>query len=155
MPREADDRRWNPWQAPSRETLIDRQIREAIDEGKFDDLPYQGERIPLEDDSAAGEWALAYRMLRNAGAAPAWIEADKEVRDLLARREAVFARAPRSSPYGRRRDREELTDLVDRVNGAIARLNAEAPLDRLHRMPLDPAAELARLAAAHDAGSEG
>lgn len=130
---------------PSREgmceTLVERQIREAMEEGAFDDLPHQGKRLPLElggrvepaagsswrrccrsvaasaltrsiarsaastirarssrprswlralaasdlppraacsnrseEDSAAGEWALAQRVLRNAGAAPPWIE---------------------------------------------------------------------------------
>ena len=65
---------------PSWESLVERQIREAMDGGAFDDLPYQGERLPLEDDSAAGEWAMAHRMLRSAGMAPPWIESDKEAR---------------------------------------------------------------------------
>ena len=38
-----------------RETLVERQIRTAIDEGSFEGLPYQGSRLPLEDDSAAGD----------------------------------------------------------------------------------------------------
>ena len=56
--------------APTWESLVDRQIREAMEEGKFDDLPYQGSRLPVEDESAAGEWAMAFRILRNAGVAP-------------------------------------------------------------------------------------
>jgi hypothetical protein len=69
--------------AHSWESLVERQIREAMEAGAFNELPYQGERLPLEDDSAAGEWAMAHRMLRNAGMAPPWIESDKEVRRLL------------------------------------------------------------------------
>ena len=86
--------------APTWESLVDRQIREAMDEGKFDDLPFQGEPLPAVDDAFAGEWAMAFRMLKNAGAAPPWIIADKEVRALLDRREAILARArrPRRSP---------------------------------------------------------
>ena len=80
--------------APSWESLVDRQIREAMEAGKFDDLPHQGAPLPIEDDSAAGEWALAFRMLRNAGVAPPWIEADKEARALLARRDAILVRGP-------------------------------------------------------------
>ena len=108
-----------------------------MEEGAFDDLPYQGERLPIEDDSAAGEWALAHRMLRNAGAAPPWIESDKEVRRLLARRDALLERARRTSSAGRARERAELTALVEAINRAIARVNAEAPTDRQHRRPLD------------------
>ena len=54
-------------------------------------------RLPIEDDSAAGERALGFRVLRNAGVAPPWIEADKEVRDLLAQRDALLARAAAAS----------------------------------------------------------
>ena len=44
----------NPY-APARKKLIDRQIREAQEAGAFDDLPHQGERLPLVDDSTAGD----------------------------------------------------------------------------------------------------
>ena len=86
--------------APSWESLVERQLREAMEEGAFDELPYQGERLPMDDDSAAGDWAMAYRMLRNAGAAPPWIEADKDVRRLLERRDAIVSRALRGAPAG-------------------------------------------------------
>ena len=130
--------------APTWESLVERQLREAMEEGAFDDLPFQGERLPLEDDAAAGEWAMAYRMLRNAGAAPPWIEADKEVRRLFDRREAILARVARSRVPGRR-DRAALEAVVIEINAAIARLNAEAPTDRQHRRPLDVGEELARI----------
>ena len=73
--------------------VVDQQIREAMDNGAFDDLPYSGRGLPIVDDSAAGDCALGYRVLRNADVAPPWIETDKEVRDLLARRDALLARA--------------------------------------------------------------
>lgn len=121
-----------------------------MDAGEFDDLPFRGERIPLEDDALAGDRAMAFHVLRNAGAAPPWIEADKEVRALLERRDTILARAAAgsSSAFARRRDRAELEELVGRINAAIARLNAEAPTDRQHRGLLVLADELARLDAA-------
>jgi hypothetical protein len=134
--------------APTWESLVERQIREAIEEGKFEGLPHQGERLPLEDDTLAGEWAMAYRVLRNAGVAPPWIEADREVRALLDRRETLFARARTPTSFGRRRDRAALEQLVVEINAAIARLNAEAPTDRQHRRPLSLEDELARYDAA-------
>src|SRR5512141_1728397 len=94
---------------PVRDSLIDRQIRAATAEGKFDDLPYQGEPLPREDDALAGAWALAFHVLKNAGVAPPWIEADKDVRRSLERRDAILARAAAGptppSPLTRRRDR--------------------------------------------------
>jgi hypothetical protein len=133
--------------APTWESLVDRQIREAMEEGKFDGLPFQGQPLPPPDDQFAGAWAMAFTMLRNAGAAPPWIEADKVVRALLARLDAILERAaagPAPGPSARRRDRVAIVSLVTEVNAAIARLNAEAPTDRQHRRPLVVTDVLAR-----------
>jgi hypothetical protein len=135
--------RWES--AHSWESLVERQIREAMDGGAFEDLPYHGERLPLEDDSAAGEWAMAHRMLRNAGIAPPWIESDKEARKQLAALEALIERAPTIPVVAHGRARKELARIVADANHAIARVNAEAPTVRQHRRPLDPAIEAARL----------
>jgi hypothetical protein len=131
---------------PTWETLIDRQIREAMEEGKFEGLPYHGEPLPNDDNPYAGDWALAYHILKNAGIAPPWIESDKETRTLLERRDAILARAadgPPPSPIGRTRDRAAIEDLVIRINAAIGKVNAEAPTDRQQRRPLVLADELA------------
>jgi hypothetical protein len=130
--------------APTWESLVDRQIREAMEDGRFDDLPHHGRPLPIEDETYAGEWAMAFRMLRNAGVAPPWIQADKEVRELLARRDALVARARTGPPVARARDRRALESVVAEINGAIARVNAEAPTERQHRVPLRLVDELAR-----------
>lgn len=152
-PSERDPERPDP-STPSREglreTLMERKIREAMESGAFDDLPHQGQRLPLENDAAAGTWAMAHRMLRNAGAAPPWIEADKAARALLDERDRLLARAPLVSTPGRSRARAELTRIVDAANRAIERVNAEAPTDRQHRRQLDVAVELDALERAFD-----
>jgi DnaJ homologue, subfamily C, member 28, conserved domain len=150
--RDRDDDRPNPWPAPAREPLIDRQLREAQEAGAFDNLPYRGQRIPLDDDALAGDWALAHHVLKNANMVPPWIATDREIRELLARRDAVLARAPRSSAIGRERDRVEIRRIVEDANRAIAILNSEAPTDRQHRRRLVLEDELAALARAHDGG---
>lgn len=131
----------NPY-APTREPLIDRQLREAMSDGSWSELPYRGERIPLEDDSAAGDRAVAHRMLRSAGMAPPWIEADKEVRAKLAERDRLLAGARGAGQLGSGWRRQELRRIVGAANEAIAALNAGAPSDRQHRRPLDLGAEL-------------
>jgi hypothetical protein len=83
-------------------------------------------------------------MLKNAGVAPAWIEADKQARALLAERDRLMERAHRSSALGRQRGRDELRRLVDTANRAIIRVNIEAPTDRQQRALLDVDVELAR-----------
>jgi hypothetical protein len=135
---------------PTWESIVERQIREAMEGGAFEDLPYRGRPLPLQDDAAAGERALGFRVLRNAGMAPPWIEADKEVRALLARRDELLGLAPRTGVLARPRLRGEFRRVVEAANRAIARLNAEAPTDGQHRRPLDEAAELARLEAAFE-----
>ena len=130
---------------PTWESIVERQIREAMEEGRFDELPYHGEPLPVDDDSSAGERALGFRVLRNAGAAPPWIEADKEVRALLADRDALLARAAAAGDLARPRLRRELEGIVAGANRAIERLNSEAPSERQHRRSLDLDQELSRL----------
>lgn len=132
-----------------RETLLERRIREARESGAFDGVPFRGERIPLDDDSAAGEWALAHRVLKNANMVPPWVATDREVRGLLAQRDAIIERAPRSSPIGQERDRAGLRRVVEEANRLITILNNEAPTDRQHRRRLDLERELAALERAH------
>ena len=130
---------------PTWESLIERQIREAMEEGAFSELPHQGRPLPLEDDSGAGEFALAHRMLRNAGVAPPWIEADKEARARMADLERLIERAQRADAWSLARLRRDAADLVAAVNRAVERVNAEAPTDRQHRRPLVLADVLRRL----------
>jgi hypothetical protein len=130
------------------ESLVERQIREALESGRFDDLPHRGERLPLEgrDDET---W-LAHNLLKQHGAAPAWIEADREARSLLERRDAILARAARATTeIARRRDRADLASVVADANRVIVRLNDEAPTMAQHRPMLDLDAELAALARMH------
>jgi hypothetical protein len=95
---------------------VERHIREAMERGDFDDLPHGGERLPADDDNAAGEWAMAHRILRNAGAAPPWIESDKEARRLLSELDALLARAPLTSKVSRARERARLARIVTAAN---------------------------------------
>jgi hypothetical protein len=131
----------------SRETLLDRQIREAVEAGQFDNLPHHGKPLPNDENPYASEWGLAFHVLKNAGFAPPWIEADKEVRAILDRRDVILARAaadPAPSAIAQRRDRQVLERLVVEVNASIARLNAEAPTIRQHRRQLVLEDELRR-----------
>ena len=149
--RRDDEGRWQV--ARSWEALVDRQIREAMEDGKFDSLPHQGAPLPNDDNPHAREWGLAFHMLRNTGYAPPWIEADKEVRELLSRRDVLLARAAAGPPpneSARRGDRAALERLVADVNAAITRLNSEAPSMSQHRRPLLLAEELARYEEACD-----
>lgn len=138
--------------AHSWESLVERQIREAMEAGAFSDLPHQGAPLPIDDLGPAGEWGLAYKMLKDAGAAPPWIEADKEARARLTAIDTFLERAPVAPTHRRGRLEVELATLIREANAAIERLNSEAPTDRQHRRLLDPGEVRRRLADALDSG---
>ena len=142
----------NPHFAHSWESLIERQIKDAMAAGEFDELPFRGEPIPIDDDGS--DLALAHHILRQAGFAPGWIATDADIRGLLARRDAILARARRAGPPARDRDRREITTIVGEVNALVLRLEHEAPTARQHRPRLDLAAEVAALEAAAALPSE-
>jgi DnaJ homolog subfamily C member 28 len=129
---------------PTSERWTERVIREAQERGEFDDLPHRGERLPVQDETYAGDMALAYHVLKNAGVAPPWIEADRELRRILQDREALLQRAALASPLAAPGYRRQLRDLVAAANRAIATINADGP-PSVHRRLLDPTAETAEL----------
>ena len=130
--------------APSWETLTERLIREAQEAGHFDDLPHRGEPLHVEDETFAGDMAMAYRVLRNAGAAPPWVEAHKEARRIEAEIEALVGRADRLHGLGRQRARARLLDLIRAHGIAVDRLSVLAPTPRQQRRHVDEAHLLAR-----------
>ena len=138
--------------AHSWESLVERQIREAMADGQFENLPHHGAPIPIDDDGS--EMALAHHVLKQAGFAPGWIGTDAEIRALLEKRDAILARARRAGPPVRERDRVEITAVVREVNVLVLRLEHEAPTARQHRPRLDLEAELAALAAAAESQGE-
>ena len=63
--------------------LAEEKIREAIDEGLFDNLPGKGKPLPLYDDSSVPEdMRLAFKILKNAGCLPIEMEVRKEIYSL-------------------------------------------------------------------------
>jgi hypothetical protein len=127
------------------ESLTERLIREAQERGEFDDLPAHGHPITIDDNHLAGDMAVANHVLRNAGMAPVWIEADKEARSLAAERDALLRRAPGASLISRSRQRAHLIDLVEAHRRAVGRLNTSAPSVRQHRRAMDLETELEAL----------
>ena len=62
------------------ESLIDQKIREAMEQGEFDNLSGKGAPIDLSENPFEDpDWRTAHRLIRNAGFAPAWIEERKDI----------------------------------------------------------------------------
>lgn len=74
--------------------IADRKIREAMEEGAFEQLEGTGRPIDLDENPYVDpSLRMAHRLLRNNGFAPSWIEEgkdlDMEIRNLQAARDRV------------------------------------------------------------------
>jgi DnaJ homologue, subfamily C, member 28, conserved domain len=153
---------------PSSDTWIDRLIRQAQERGDFDNLPGKGKPLKFEDDALEDpDWRLANHLLKNAGFATEWIEADHDIRLALAEARRALLRSRRwrdeqLGQLGQRRDlpAEQQRDLVAgewaravgrfheavrAINKQIDSFNLKAPSLNMQRRRLDAAAEQQRL----------
>lgn len=144
-----------------RQTWIDSVIRKAQQEGLFDDLEGSGRPINWEDESLVdGEWVVAFRIMREHGFAPAWIELHKEIgKEIEKAREAVLtvwrwrqerlqdARAEQRRYIDAewRRAHLAFAEVVAELNIKIADFNLMVPVADLQKFKLDVAQELAAL----------
>lgn len=151
----------------NRESWIDEQIREAQDRGAFDHLPGRGRPLDLTPNPYAQDLDLAFKILKDAGYAPEWIELDKVIRGKL---EAALATLTRRWEW-REMQLSELTSRADSkseierqrveaswqravaafqvevegINREIAELNLKVPSSRFQRSRVNPAREVKRL----------
>src|SRR5882672_11100705 len=140
------------------ESLVDQKIREAMEQGEFDDLPGMGEPIdtsvnPFEDP----EMRLAHRMLRNAGFAPSWIEERKDIdaeaevaRANLARAWTILQRASDTEHETGAKARWEKSLKSFRqqaadLNRRITAWNLKVPGAAFHRKLIDYEKEIDRI----------
>ena len=153
------------------EIIADRKIRDAQEEGHFDNLPGKGQPLHLEfDPRVPPEQRAAYRLMKDAQLLPDWIQLDKEIRQRQERwraRVEEFARTREeelqtrgsarsgTEALDRRRDRflrqtaEELRDL----NRMIDRLNLIVPATTKQRIRLNLAERMEELEARFPRGT--
>src|ERR1041384_2585029 len=63
--------------------IAEQRIREAIDQGFFEDSPYRGRRPPRgEDEPIPPELRMAFKVLKDAGCLPPEVELRREVASL-------------------------------------------------------------------------
>ncbi|MBC8077116.1 MAG: DUF1992 domain-containing protein [Chloroflexales bacterium] len=117
----------------SYEGLIDRRIADAEAAGHFRNLKGAGKPLRLDDDSDVPEELRAgFRLLKNAGYAPAWIELQKTIRDDQAQIAAwlgrTLARWPGLGPAERERLRGEYHQKLRDLARLIENYNLTAPV---------------------------
>jgi DnaJ family protein C protein 28 len=125
--------------------LVERKIREAQEQGAFDNLPGQGRPLRIEKNPYARDWELAYKILKDNDFAPPWVEASRlMVRALDAVRNARSGGPSHDRPAARRAH----LALVEDANRRIDRFNLLVPFPWLQRARLSWTAEAARFDAA-------
>ncbi len=140
-------------------SLIEKRIREAQEQGKFRNLKGEGAALHQEDNPFEDpEMRIAYKVMSNAGFAPAWVELMKEIDAETARAERIWAdyRAHRKTQTNNihrgtvarfaelvaevdaARDRAlaRLQKRWEEINKKINYLNATVPVEGLKRSPL-------------------
>jgi DnaJ homolog subfamily C member 28 len=111
---------------------VERLIREAQERGEFDRLPGAGKPLQLEDDRWAGDWAMAYHVVRLAGETLPWIALGREIE---ADRERLQGLLDRTADHFR--DRQAEADAAatrqleaERLRARATYLEAAANLDK-------------------------
>lgn len=145
----------------SQQRWIDKMIQRAQEEGLFDNLEGAGRPINWEDEALIdAEWLMAFRIMREHGFAPEWIELHKEIGEGLKKaREALLQawrwrqeRLPGAREEQRRyidsewrRARGAFAEAIAELNGKITDFNLMVPIARLQKFKLDVAEELAAM----------
>jgi DnaJ family protein C protein 28 len=128
------------------ESMAERQLREAIENGEFDDLPGKGEPIDLKENPFEDpDLRTVHRLMRNAGFAPAWIEERKDIdaqleaaRTKLSRAWVLFGKGGKSpSDPDWDRNVKEFRDNVGELNQRTRIYNLKAPAAVFHRRHID------------------
>jgi hypothetical protein len=93
------------------ERIAEERIREAQLRGDFENLPYRGQPLKLEDDRHIPEdLRLAYKILKNAGCLPPELELKKEIHNA-------------EQLLGATRDEKEKYRQLKKINFLIMKLN--------------------------------
>ena len=123
------------------------KIEEKVRSGEWDNLPGQGQPLPLEDDAHIPEHLrLGYKILRDANMVPPWIEErralDLQHAQVLALREKWLneARALRRSRVKLDLLWREWLEAMEKYNRAVRVYEYKAPAGA-HKPPLFPISE--------------
>lgn len=101
------------------ESLVDRKIREAQEQGEFDNLPGKGQPLDLSENPFADpSLGPAFRMLKNAGVVPAFLQ---ERREILEAVDAARRHLDRTGDVGMFKRQ------ADELNARIRSYNHELP----------------------------
>ena len=137
------------------ESVVDKIIRRAMEEGKFDDLSSEGKPLPSDDNPFENpDMRAANRFLRESGFAPAWIEERKDINArskaarIVLRRTWNWCEAEGQNDLAKsewRRVTGDFREHVAELNRRIADFNLKAPMDQFYLALIDSDKEIGRI----------
>ncbi len=143
---------------------LDEQIRRAIEDGQFDNLPGKGKPLdlsqnPHEDPS----WRMAFNMLRSSGHTLPWIETRKEIEAEYDEARSSLARSwswrslalQQNQPFGFiegewERALMSFKEKINDLNKRIFNYNLEVPSDQFKRRLINPDSEINKITSQPD-----
>jgi DnaJ homolog subfamily C member 28 len=144
-------------------TYIDRQIRKAMEDGEFDNLPGEGKPLNIEEDENTPDaLRLAYKILQDNDLAPAWIMQGKDIEQKTEelmnrlRRSAAAYRAAMDAPSATANTRAsaarawqtaqaKMTASAAKINQEISVYNLKVPTGINHKVILNIQREISRV----------
>ncbi len=128
------------------ESWLDRQIRQAQEQGLFDNLRGHGQPLAPDDQNVrayAGDDAMGLKILKDNDALPAWIELNREIAAMRAQCAKVLD-AYVAAPEKARRERlaTDYRRLVAELNAKIDQYNMSVPARSLEQIRLRVELEL-------------
>jgi DnaJ family protein C protein 28 len=138
---------------------IEEIIRQAMEEGEFDDLPGKGKPLQLDQNPHQDpEWRAAHNMLKSGGFSLPWIESlgeiEVQIQDAhtgLARSwewyqaELADGNASNQAENEWKRSMVSFREKVTEINNEIRSYNLQVPNDRFQLRPLNADREIDRI----------
>jgi DnaJ family protein C protein 28 len=136
--------------------LVEDQIKEAMARGEFANLPGAGKPLDLaENPYTPEELRLAYKILKDAGYAPLWIELHKEIEaDIaaagrLAEKYRQLAASESLAEASLAYLRDAYAQRLAEINEKIKHFNLLVPIARLQKPLFAVEAEVEKLESGH------
>jgi DnaJ family protein C protein 28 len=138
---------------------IEEIIRNAMEQGEFDDLAGKGKPIKFDENPYEDPgWRLAYSILRQNGFAPDWIEIRREIESELAEERSRLVRSwdwrtqalaagedPRWVADEWQRALSLFKDKIGKLNSKVKNFNVRVPSLTFSRALLDVEVEISNL----------
>jgi DnaJ family protein C protein 28 len=135
---------------------IEEHIRQAMQAGKFDDLPGKGKPLNLDENPHVDpDWRLAHHMLKSSGYTLPWIAARQEIEALIDDARSALRRAwgwhERALGGGQpaaqveaewRRAQRAFAEQVEKINQKIFDYNLQTPAEKFQLMKVNADREI-------------